>query len=308
MSGFFKFFLNVILFLFFIKMIPSLIDGAKQTYEYFATPKTKVGVIVINKVLINSNHTIKSLRSFFKNKDIKAILIQMDCPGGAAGSAQAIYEEIKELKKEYPKPIVTLVENVCASGGYYIAIATDSIVATPSAFVGSIGVYIAQPYLKPFIEQFKLQYNFIKTGKYKTVGNPFVEPTAERTALLQGVTDDTYQQFITDVSLQRPQLKLNKQNEWAEGKIFTGKQALTLGMIDAIGSISVATKIIKDKAHISGEIAWIHAPKDTWMNKLFDKDSEDPSFDATAKNTIDVQAIISQVQEYVAKQSAMIMS
>jgi len=281
MTWFVRTLLNIAALLLFIQVVPMLIEGIKTTYDYFASPKTRVGVVTINHMLVNANHTVNQLRTFFKDKSIKAILLQMDCPGGYSGSSQALFEELKTLKKEYPKPVVTYVETLCASGGYYVAAASDAIVTTPSAFVGSIGVYIAQPYLKNFIEQYKLQYNFVESGKYKTARNPFAVQSDERKAMLQSVTDDTYQQFIADVVAQRPQLSLAKSTEWAEGRVFTGKQALKLGLIDAVGSLTTAANIIKKKAQFDGEIAWIHPQKKGLFGEWFAQ-QEDNSIERTA--------------------------
>jgi len=170
---------------------------------------------------------------------------------------------------------VAYVENMCASGAYHVAAAADSIVSVPSAVVGSIGVYIAQPYFKAFIEHYKLQLNFVKTGKYKTTGNPFVEPTPEKTALLQSMTDDTYAQFVADVSAMRPKLAIAKSADWADGKVFTAKQAKELGLVDVLGSQSALVKELKDKTHFDNEIDWVHGPKHTLITELFGSSDDD---------------------------------
>ena len=280
MTWFAKVLINIAALLVFVQFFPTMIEGVKRTYDYFASPKTRVGVVTINYNLMNSNHALNELKTFFKDKNIKAILLQMDCPGGASGTAQALAEEIKLLKKEHPKPIVTYVENLCASAAYEVAAATDAIIATPSALVGSIGVYIAQPQLKNFIEQFKLQYTFVNSGKYKLVGSPFVAQTDEHKALLQGLTDESYQQFLADIVASRPQLSLATSAEWAEGKIFTGKKALALGLIDAVGSLSTAAQIIKKRAQFDGEILWIHPQKNVWGNLMGHRD------DTTIENRV----------------------
>jgi protease IV len=270
-------FLRNLLYVFIIiQLIPFMFTTIRHTYSNLTEARTKVGIISVKGTLCNASPYIKNLRKFFKDDDIKAILLNIDCSGGTAGSAQAIYQEIIDLKKEHLKPIIVFIENICASGAYYIASAADQdgIVATPSALVGSIGVYIEQPQFKEFIEQFKVKYSVVKSGAYKTAGNPLLAPTAEGEAMLQSVTDDTYNQFIRDVAAARPQLSIDKANEWANGKIFTGRQAHGL-LVDHIGSMSTVEQLLRKKAPIKGEIEWIAAHQQRSFMQWFTGDGEE---------------------------------
>lgn len=257
---------NIAYGLFILIMIKPILFNLKKNITEYVQDRTKVGIISLSGPIMKSSCFVKHLHAFFKDPEIKAIVIKMDSPGGAAGSSQAIYEEIKFCKKKYPKPVITFVENICASGGYYIACTTDHIIATPSAFMGSIGVYIAYPELKEFINQCKVTYNITQAGEYKTIGNPLAgKLTSRQQELLNFVTQDTYQQFIEDVSSSRPQLTLAQQKEWAEGKIFTGRQALKLKLIDELGSFSAVEEAVKKHAAINNEIVWIKRPKKVGM-------------------------------------------
>jgi len=260
-----------------IQFAPPIIKNLKKQYENLITPKVKVGLIPIKGILYKSDTTNKYLNKFFKDPDIKAILIKMDCPGGASGTAQSIYQEIQSLKNKYKKPIVTLVENICASGGYYIACATDHIITTPSAIVGSIGVsfqYLFQ--LQEFIEQYKIKYKSVTAGKYKSTTDPFVDITPEQEKQLQVVLDDSYNQFVSDVSKNR-RLPLKTKDNWAQGKLFNGKQALKLGLVDKMGSPFVAKEVIRDKAQIDAEkeIEWVKPPQKTGLAQFFGSPQED---------------------------------
>ncbi len=253
---------NVFLLLIILSLAPALISSISKQYGKYFEPRTQVGVLPIRGTISSSEAYNKQLRTYFEDKSIKAILIKMECPGGAAGSAQSIYSEILALKKaNASKPVIVLVENICASGGYNIACAADHIVAPGSALIGSIGTAI--PYLfkiNKLMGQINIEYTPVATGKYKNVANPFAPGSPEETALLQGLTDDSYQQFLLEVSQSR-KLSLAKESEWAEGKIFTGQQALKLGLIDEIGSMDSAIKAIRKKALIEGKIEWVHPPK-----------------------------------------------
>jgi len=253
---------NIFLLLIILSIAPTLVSNIGKQYGKYFEPRTKVGVLPIRETITNSESYNKQLRTYFEDSSIKAILNKMECSGGASGSVQSIYTEILALKKENAsKPVIVLVENICASGGYNIACAADYVVAPGSALIGSIGTSI--PYLfkiNKLMGQINIEYTPVATGKYKNVANPFVPGTKEETALLQGLTDDSYQQFLLDVSQSR-KLSLTKAEEWAEGKIFTGRQAIKLGLIDEIGSMDVAIKALRKKALIEGKIEWIHPPK-----------------------------------------------
>lgn len=277
--SFFDYLKNIFIVLIFLQLTPPLLKSIRKQYGRFIIKRAKVAVINIKGVVYNSDHYNKYLNKYFKDKEIKAILLKIECPGSAAGTAQAIFNEINVLKKKYPsKPIVSLVENICTSGGYYIACATNSVIAPASSLIGSIGSNL--PYLfqlQEFIEQYKIKYTTISAGKYKSAGDPFVQLTPDNKAMLQNVIDDAYDQFMLDVIKTR-KLSLNNKQEWAEGKIFTGRQAHKLGLIDKIGSSHDAIEILKEAALIKEKIEWVHPAKKGGFLSLFGgKDGGDKS-------------------------------
>lgn len=267
----------IALFIILLPVIPALVNGARNLYNRHIDPRSQVAVISIKGILYDSGYYTKYLHDYFKNDQIKAILLKIECPGSAAGTGNAIYNEIKTLKKEYPKPVIVLVENVCASGGYYIACAADHIIASPAALIGSIGVAI--PYLfklKEFVEHYHIKYEPLAAGDYKNSTNPFTPLTSEQKKMLQEVLDDSYNQFVSDVAQER-NLSINTAKQWANGKIFNGNQALKLGLIDAVGSSSQAIQTIKEKTSITSDINWIKPPSKTGLLSLFGDSGEDQS-------------------------------
>jgi protease-4 len=265
-SGFLKF---TLLLLVFLVVAPGLIKNIYDNYQDMLKEKTKVAVITIDKTLTEAEPYTEQLTKQFKNNDIKAIVLKIESGGGAAGTSQTIFNELKTLKQQYPKPVIVFVENICASGAYYIACAADSIITSPSAFIGSIGVYIPHPQLKDFIEQFKIKYSVIKTGTFKAVGDPFLEDSAEQTAMLQELTNATYEQFVNDVAASRSKLSRENAPAWAEGRVFTGSQALTLGLIDKTGSPSTVEQELRERINVVGDIEWVKAPKPSQFSKFF---------------------------------------
>ncbi len=245
---------NIFLILILIQIIPSILRNIKRQYGSLWEQKTSVGVLPIRGVLYDSSFYIKQLQQFFKDKDIKAILLKIECPGSASGTGELIYREIIALKQENPKPVIALVENICASGGYWIATACDHIIAPGTALIGSIGADL--PYLfqlKGFMETYSIRYENVSAGQFKAATNPFIDITPEMQQLLKGVVADSYNQFAESVAKSR-KLSLNKLSEWADGKIFTDSKAKKLHLIDEVGSAYYAVIVLKDKAGIEGEV------------------------------------------------------
>jgi protease-4 len=248
-----------------LQFAPPILHNLKRQYMTFTEQTTKVGFLPIRGIITGASYYSHYLHKFFKDPEIKAILLQIDSPGGAAGASEAIALEIARYQKEYPKKVVAYSTNICASGAYYVAAATDAIITTPSALVGSIGSCIPYQFkLNEFIEQYKIGYNVIKAGEYKSATDPFAPSTQKEVQMLQDAANDSYNTFVEHVAVRR---SLTKESapKWANGKIFTGKQAFGLGLVDSLGSQTDAIKMIKQLAMIEGEIEWIKPERRTGL-------------------------------------------
>jgi protease-4 len=268
---FFDYLKNIFFLLIFLQFLPGLVDGLRKQYHQLIEPRAKVGVVSITGVIDDSEYYTKQLTKYFKDHSIKAILIKMDSPGGAAGSGEAIFNEIIALKNAHKKPIITLVENTCASGGYYIACASDHIIAPATSLIGSIGATFPSIFfvhLREFLTQYKIGYKPLYAGAYKNCIDPLSDTTPEQEALLQGLLNDCYESFAQAVAKSR-KLSLNAKETWANGKIFTGRQAKEIGLIDEVGSSYNAIRMIKEKALIEGEIEWIKQPAPSPIYRFF---------------------------------------
>ena len=288
MATFSDYLKNIFWLLLLLQFAPLLIKGIKDQYSDLIESKTKVGVVNIKGTIYSAGSVIKDLKKFFENDEIKAILLKVECPGGSSGSCQTIFNEINYFKTLYPhKYVVALVENIAGSGGYYISAAANYIIASPGSLIGSIGAYIQHPNFKEFIENYKIKYEVVKTGTYKTAGNPLLDLTPEQKAEFQGLSDDIYRQFVRDVSHQRPHLPADIKL-WAEGRVFTGEQALSMKLIDEVGSPATVRRVLKDNAHIDGKIEWVKPTKKLgFLSNLFrDSDDDDSSYISTAVNGI----------------------
>jgi protease IV len=267
--------LCIVLFVALLPLLPMVSNGVKRFIHRYIDPRASVGVVSFKGILYDSSSYVQCLQKYFKDDEIKAILLKIECPGSATGTGQALFNEITTLKRHYPKPVIVLTENLCASGGYYIACAADHIIASSLCLVGSIGVTI--PYffeLKDFVEQFKIKPVILSAGAYKDSTNPFTHLTPVQKQMLQGTIDDAYEHFAADVAKSR-NLSMDNLSQWADGKIFTGAQAKKLGLVDELGSYSDAVSAIKERAHIDTEINWITPPSKNSILSWFSQGNDD---------------------------------
>ncbi len=212
--------------------------------------KTQVGVIEIKGGIFTAEQYVRQLHEFRKNPNIAGLLLKIDSPGGSPGAAESFHNELKLFREK--KPVVALVENICASAAYYIASACDYIISNPSSIVGSIGVYMPLTYFEGLPKEYSLGFNgsiatindqTVQAGEYKRVGSPFAQLTDKERAYIQGHIDEAYDIFTTTVADNRG-FSLEERAIWAEGRIFNGKKALSMGLIDELGSISNARVIL----------------------------------------------------------------
>lgn len=220
--------------------------------SFSLTAGEKIAVVKIEGVILDSKDIIEELRDHRENKAVKAILLRIDSPGGAVAPSQEIYTEVLKIRDEGKKKIVTSMGSVAASGGYYIASASDKIVANPGSITGSIGVIIELANVSGLMKKVGVESVVIKSGKFKDVGSLFRTMMPEERDLLQGVIDDTYEQFIEAVSAGRG-IDKEELRPIADGRVFTGRQAKKLGLVDELGNMQDAIKITADLAGIKGE-------------------------------------------------------
>ena len=221
------------------------------------TNENSIAIVNIDGVIVESDKIVKALDAFNKDVNIKAIILRINSPGGSVAPSQEIYEKVYQLKRDKKKPIVTSVSNIAASGGYYIAIGSDIIVTNPGSIVGSIGVIMSYPIAKNLLNNLGIDFNTYKSGEYKDSGSPYRYNTENDDKYFNEVIDDLHSQFMLEVSRQR-NISLGQLKEYAKGQIFTGNQAMQIGLVDRIGSFEDALNISKNLANISGDIDLVY--------------------------------------------------
>lgn len=221
----------------------------------------QVAVVEVEGVIMESNKVIELLHRAEKNKDVKAIILRIDSPGGAVGPTQEIYQEIRRIDGAYDKedteskgkPIFASFGSVAASGGYYLGAATRRIYSNPGTLTGSIGVIMQFVDLSKLYEFAKVNPQTIKAGRYKDIGQPTRSLTNEERGLMDNLLQGVHQQFIDDILLLRKDRLKVDIKELAQGQIFSGQDAYHAGLVDEIGSMWQAGRAIHEEMELEGE-------------------------------------------------------
>ncbi|NGZ61545.1 MAG: signal peptide peptidase SppA [Nitrospira sp. LK265] len=212
----------------------------------------RIALIRVEGVILDSLTTIEDLKRFSENPSVKAIVIRIDSPGGGVVPSQEIYDAVKRVRSKNNKAVIASMGSVAASGGYYIAAATDRIVANPGTLTGSIGVIMETANVEGLLRKIGVEGVVIKSGKYKDVGSPLRKMSADERGLLQAVMDDVHKQFIEAVAEGRS-LEIRVAQALADGRIFTGRQAKEAKLVDELGDLEDAIQLAAEVVGIEGE-------------------------------------------------------
>ncbi|AKU91038.1 signal peptide peptidase SppA [Vulgatibacter incomptus] len=218
-----------------------------------------VGVVEVKGPITDAEDEVKALHDFLEEDRIKAVVVRVNSPGGAVGPSQEIHAEIRRLAEE--KPVVVSMGDVAASGGYYLAVAADKIVANPGTLTGSIGVITQFPNVTAIAEKIGFQMNTVKSGAAKDIGNPFRPFTEADRKVFEGLVDDVYRQFVGAV-VEGRKLPEEQVKAIADGRVLTGEQALQAGLIDQLGNFNDAVDLAAELAGIEGKPKLVYPEKE----------------------------------------------
>ncbi len=221
-------------------MILIVISLALTLFQKNIPLKNKVALIRIEGPILDSKNVVDEIKDYAKDSSIKAIILRVDSPGGAVAPSQEIYSEVKKAAAK--KAVVVSMGAIAASGGYYISCPATRIVANAGTLTGSIGVIMEIPNIEGLLTKIGVKTEVIKSGKNKDIGSAFRAMKPEERELLQGVMDNVHEQFIKAVAEGR-KLKMDDVREIADGRIFTGEQAVAKGLVNELGTLEDATKI-----------------------------------------------------------------
>lgn len=248
----------VIIVLLFFTFIAGFGCGLLVSGDDSFTSGDKVAVLKVEEIILDSAKYLESITKIKKDKNIKAVVVRINSPGGAVGPSQEIFSELNKLRDTLP--VIASIGGVGASGGYYIACSAEKIYANPGTITGSIGVIAQFASYEKLLEWAKVDVEVITSGEFKDVGSPFREMTNQDKKYIQELIDNVHTQFKTAVAESRD-MDMKEVNAVADGKIFTGEQALELKLIDELGTITDAVAYAGKLGGIEGDPPVINYPK-----------------------------------------------
>lgn len=234
--------------------------GDQGSYQVSGGSGGRIGVVDVEGVIISPQETVRQLKKFADDDSIKAIIIHLNTPGGGAAASEEVYREVRRIRDEKKKRVVASIETVGASGGYYIASACNKIYADEASIVGSIGVIMEWYNYGDLMRWAKLKSVIVKAGELKDTGDPSRDLTPAEREYLQGMVDNMHQQFIAAVASGRG-VKPEDIQPIATGRVWTGKQALPLKLVDDLGDFQYAVKETAKAVGIKGEPSLVRPEK-----------------------------------------------
>ena len=242
--------------------LASLMSGNTRTAaNLHVVGSDKVALVKLEGLMVTSERLVEELTDYAEDSSVKAIVLRIDSPGGGVVVSQEIYNAVKNARKEGKKVIASL-GTVAASGGYYVAAAADTIVANPGTLTGSIGVKMEFANVEKLLEKIGVKGMVVKAGEYKDMGSPFRDMSPQEKKLLQDVIDDVHTQFIKAVAEGRNMPETDVR-AIADGRIFTGRQALDLKLVDQLGDLADSIKVAGRLAGIKGKPTVVEKRKKT---------------------------------------------
>src|SRR5580658_756873 len=221
----------------------------------------RIGVVDLDGVILSPQPVVGELKKFGDDSSIKAIIIHVNSPGGGVAASEEIYREVKRIRAEKKKRVVVSIETVGASGAYYVASASDKIYADSGSIVGSIGVIAEWMNYGDLLKWAKLKNVVLKTGEFKDTGNPARDLTPNEQAYMQDLINNMFGQFVQAVADGRG-MKFEAVKSIANGKVWTGEQAMSMKLIDGVGDFETAVADTAKSVGIKGEPTLVHPEKD----------------------------------------------
>jgi len=247
-------------------VVAIVLGGTLLLVRHFFNPSStglfeeKIGVVSINGTISSSKKISSELVKFAKDDSIRAIILRINSPGGGVGASQEIYREVQKITPQ--KPVVVSMGSVAASGGYYVAAPATKIVSNPGTITGSIGVFIQFVRLEELLNKIGVDLEIVKSGEFKDMGSPDRKLTQRDRDILDALIKDLQGQFVTAVASGR-NLSVEKVQEIADGRIFSGARAKDLGLVDFMGNFQDAVEIAKKIVGIKGDVALVYPKKST---------------------------------------------
>jgi protease-4 len=211
---------------------------------------SKIAIVEVNGIIIDQTveHVLKQIRQAREDKQVKAVVLRVDSPGGTVSGSDRIWREVATLK-EAKKPVVASMGGMAASGGYYVSAPADAIFAEPTTLTGSIGVIMELPQIHGLMEKLGVDLETVTTGKWKDSGSMFRPMTDEERRRWKEMINDSYERFVRVVGQGR-KLPLAEAKAVANGKVFTAQEAVQSRLVDQLGYLDDAIRDAQGRAKL----------------------------------------------------------
>ena len=253
--------------------------------SHYALSRGNVGIVEINGMILSSKKIIQNIKTFRDDDSIKAIILRIDSPGGGIAPSQEIYREVIKTRRD--KKIITSMGSVAASGGYYIASATDKIIANAGTITGSIGVIMEYANIEEIAKKIGISPVVIKSGEFKDIGSPLRELKDSERKLLQDLVDELHLQFVNDAAKARG-IDVETMLRLADGRVYTGQKAFDLKLIDRLGNLDDAVQWVGELAGIKEKLKPVYPKEDkiTFIKRLADTLLKDLNISGTVTDNL----------------------
>lgn len=231
--------------------------------------ENEVGLVTVEGGIFESRDTVDELDKYRKDDGVKAVVVRIESPGGTVAASQEIYNAIKRLSLE--KPTIISMGSVAASGGYYIACGATKIVANPATITGSIGVRMDLMQFGELLKWAKIDHETLKSGKFKDIASPDRPLTPEERQILEKMLLEMHRQF-KDIVMKERKIPEEMMEKIADGRIFAGEEALSIGLVDQLGGLFEAVQLAGKLANIKGEpkVVEKHKTHKKWLARMFE--------------------------------------
>ena len=226
----------------------------------------RIALVEIEGILMDDEELLEQLRWLRDDPTVRGYVVAINSPGGVVAPSQSIYRTLREIRDEDRLPVVASIGGVGASGGYYVALGADSIYVLPGSITGSIGVIMEFPNASELLDRIGFQMETVQSSEHKDIGSPFREMTEEDRALLASLVDDVYNQFVDVVAAERD-IPRERVLEMADGRLFSGRQAVGHGLADAEGNVDDAIAAVGRMADL-GDNPYVLRPPEPRMGLL----------------------------------------
>lgn len=221
----------------------------------------RIALIEVEGVIADEEEYLEQIRKLRGDGSVKGFVVAINSPGGAVAPTQSIYRELRRIREEDHRPVIASIGGVGASGGYYIALAADSIFALPGSITGSIGALMEFPNARQLMEKLGVEVEVVKSGEHKDLGSPFRPISPDEREILGAVVEDVYEQFVEVVAKERS-LDPEVVRRLADGRIFSGRQARERGLVDRLGNRNDALAAAGRMAGLGDDPKIVRPPKE----------------------------------------------